>query len=212
MFNLHKTQKPGLIIFGLGNPGKKYVHTRHNAGFLFLSAFANKLGCELKKKQFNSVTCYSKEHRIMLVEPLTYMNMSGVAVKSIINKYSVKPQDIVVVHDDMDLPVGRAKFQYNRSSAGHKGIESIIEQIGTKEFYRIRIGIGKPASLDQTVNYVLSEFGIEELKILNALFNEVSEKLMLFINGEREKAMEYVNKITLHNLDYKEKNKGNVDL
>lgn len=195
MFSLYRTKNPRFAIFGLGNPGKEYVYTRHNVGYLFLSAFAQKLGCEFNKKQCNSITCYSKEYELILVKPLTFMNMSGVAVKSTIKKYNIEPKNLVVVHDDMDLPFGKVKFQYNRSSAGHKGIESIIEQIKTKEFYRIRIGIGKPKFSNQTIDYVLSELNAQELQTLNKLFKNVSEGLMFFISEDKQKALEFINKI-----------------
>lgn len=197
MFGLYKKHTPKSIVIGLGNPGNKYLYTRHNAGFLFLSAFADKIHCEIKKKQANAVTGYSEEYDVMLVKPLTYMNMSGVAVHALIKKYNINPQDMIVVHDDIDIPIGRVKFHYNRSSAGHKGIESIIQHIGTKEFYRIRIGIGKPVITGQTVEHVLSEFSPNELRLLESLFDKLSEGIQMFIKDERQKAMEFVNKIRI---------------
>ncbi len=197
MFGLHKTSKPALILAGLGNPEKKYAYTRHNAGFLFLSAIGKRFGIRIKKKQFDSFTgiWHEKGKDILLMEPLTYMNLSGIAVHSAIRKYKLTPHDMIIVHDDMDIPVGRAKFHYNRSSAGHRGIESIIEKTGTKEFYRIRIGIGKPSGYGDPAEYVLSEFSTDELGMLNNMFDTIIENLMLFINGDRQKAMEHVNNI-----------------
>ncbi len=199
MFGLHKTHKPALIVAGLGNPEKKYLSTRHNAGFLFLSAFADRIGCEIKKKQFDSLTGYWQERDILLMMPLTYMNLSGIAIHSAMKKYHLTPHDIVILHDDMDIPVGRVKFNYDKNSAGHKGIESVIEKLGTKEFYRIRIGIGKPAN-DDTIDYVLSEFNTQESKALKELFDKIYDGLMMFIAGERQKAMEFVNRINLRTL------------
>lgn len=195
MFGLYKKHTPAWIIVGLGNPGKQYLYTRHNTGFLFLSFFSERINCEIKKTQSKAITGYSKEYNVLLAEPLTYMNMSGVAVHALIKKYNIRPQNMVVVHDDMDIPVGKAKFHYNRTSAGHKGIESIIQHTGTKEFYRIRIGIGKPATNDQTIDYVLSEFNANELKLLENLFDKISDGLQMFIKGEKEKSMEFVNRI-----------------
>ncbi len=195
MFGLHKTHKPALLVAGLGNPEKKYLYTRHNAGFLFLSAVADRAGCEIRKKQFDSLTGYWEEHDALLMMPLTYMNLSGIAVHAAARKYRIAPHDIVIVHDDMDIPVGRAKFHFNRSSAGHKGIESIIEKLGTREFYRIRIGIGKPGNTGDTIDYVLSEFGAQELKSLEGLFGKISDGLLMFLGGERQKAMEFINGI-----------------
>ncbi len=197
MFGLHKTYKPALILAGLGNPDKKYTYTRHNAGFLFLSAIGRRFGLQIKKRQFDSLTgvWHEQDKDILLMEPLTYMNESGIAVHSAMKKHRLTPHDIVIVHDDMDIPVGRAKFHYNRSSAGHKGIESIIEKTGTREFYRIRIGIGKPGNPYDTVDYVLSEFSEQELDMLKDLFDKISDGLLMFINEDRQKAMEFVNKI-----------------
>ncbi len=198
MFGLPKTQRPALIVAGLGNPEKKYLYTRHNAGFLFLSALAQRIGCEIRKRQFDALTGFWPEHDVLLMMPMTYMNLSGVALHAALRKYRTAPENVVVVHDDMDIPVGRAKFHFNRSSAGHKGIESIIEKLGTREFYRIRIGIGKPGDAGDTVDYVLSEFDAQELKTLEGLFEKVIDGLLLFIGGRpdaREKAMESVNRL-----------------
>ncbi len=200
MFGLPKTQRPALIVAGLGNPEKKYLYTRHNAGFLFLSAFARRIGCEIRKRQFDALTGYWQEHSVLLMLPLTYMNLSGTALHAAAKKYRTPPANIVVVHDDMDIPVGRAKFHFNRSSAGHKGIDSIIGRLGTREFYRIRVGIGKPANADDTIDYVLSEFNAQELKTIEELFEKVIDGLLSFISdgpAARQKAMEAVNRITV---------------
>ncbi|MCL4557100.1 MAG: aminoacyl-tRNA hydrolase [Deltaproteobacteria bacterium] len=198
MFGLHRTQRPALIIAGLGNPHKKYAYTRHNVGFLFLSVIEERFGVRIEKKRFDSLTDVWQEQGadILLLKPLTYMNLSGIAVQSAMKKYRLIPSDIIVVHDDMDLAVGRAKFDYNRSSAGHKGVESVIEKLGTREFYRIRIGIGKPGGSDTAVDYVLSEFNEQELDTLQTLLGKVLDGLLMFIGGKRQEAIEFVNKST----------------
>ncbi len=197
MFGLHKTHKPALIVAGLGNPEKKYLHTRHNAGFLFLSALADRFGCQIKKKQFNSFTgvWHQQGKDILLMKPQTFMNLSGTSIRSAMKKYGLTAHAVIVAHDDMDIAVGRVKFSYDRSSAGHKGIESIIENIGTKAFYRIRIGIGKPDRAYEKTDYVLSEFSEQEMQMLGRLFDKIIDGLRMFINGDRQKAMESVNGI-----------------
>jgi len=198
---LHKTYKPEFIVAGLGNPQKKYIYTRHNAGFLFLSAFAGRFNIKIKKKQFNAVTGYGhiEGHDILLMMPLTFMNLSGVSVRAAMKNYRLMPDNLIVVHDDMDIESGRVKFQYMRSSAGHKGIESIIEKTGSNAFYRIRIGVGKPAGPEDCADYVLSEFTRGEISMLSDIFDKVTDSLTLFINGERQKAMESVSSIKGHN-------------
>ena len=188
---------PDLILAGLGNPERRYARTRHNAGFMFLSALGDRFGVTIKKKQFDAYTGVWREQgtALLLMAPLTYMNLSGISVHAAMRKYRLASDAIIVAHDDMDIATGRVKFDYDRSSAGHKGIESIIEKIGTKAFYRIRIGIGKPDSRDGTVDYVLSEFNERELAMLEGMFDTIADGLLMFIKGERQKAMEFVNRI-----------------
>lgn len=197
MFGLPEKSKPAVILAGLGNPENRYTYTRHNAGFLFLSALGRKFGVPIKKKQFGSFTGIWKEGdtTVLLLKPLTYMNLSGSAVRSAMKKYGLEARDVIVAHDDMDIATGRVKFNYDRSSAGHRGIESIMEKLGTKAFYRIRIGIGKPGDPQDAADYVLSGFSDEELTVLESLFDTITDGLLQFLHGETQKAMEFVNRI-----------------
>lgn len=145
-----------LLIVGLGNPGKKYEKTRHNAGFMVLD--------ELTKKDISG---------IRLLKPDTYMNNSGGAVKKEMQKLKVKNQNLVVIHDDIDIPLGKIKVSKGSGSAGHKGAESIIEALGTKDFTRIRIGILPPTGKPEDVEtFVLKNFKKEELPLLHKAIDE----------------------------------------
>lgn len=149
------------FIIGLGNPGKKYIKTRHNIGFRIVDQFAKENNFPQFKlsKKFNSLI--SEDKKTILAKPQTFMNNSGQAIKSLAVFY--KSSDFVVVHDDIDLPLGKIKIVKNRGSAGHKGVESIIKELGNKNFVRIRIGIqpqkGKPKT---TEKFVLQKFNPEE--------------------------------------------------
>ncbi len=202
MFGFHRASEPahapGLILAGLGNPERRYELTRHNAGFLFLSALSDRFGVPIKKKQFNALTgvWQVKDRVVLLMAPLTYMNLSGTALHAAMKEFGLVPRDIVVVHDDVDIATGKVKFSYDRSSAGHKGIESIVGKLGTRAFYRIRIGIGRPDNQEETADYVLAEFDEHELDVLRSEFDRIMDGLLMFIDGERQKAVESVNRIT----------------
>ena len=160
------------LIIGLGNPGNKYKKTRHNIGFMVIDEittnfqfpifnFKSIFNAEISKKIL-------KDEKIILVKPQTFMNNSGRAVKAIIDYYKITTEDIIVIHDDIDLNLGEIKIQQNRSSAGHNGVQSIIDSIGTKDFTRIRIGI-KPINQEisiDTEKFVLQKFIKEEKEII----------------------------------------------
>ncbi|MFA7653768.1 MAG: aminoacyl-tRNA hydrolase [Candidatus Magasanikbacteria bacterium] len=168
------------LIVGLGNPGKKYEKTRHNAGFLVLDKLINneQLTINQTKKLRSEV---AKNKNFILAKPQTFMNESGLAVQALVNFYKIKPEDIIVIHDDKDIPLGEYKIQTNRGPAGHNGIKSIIEHLGTQNFRRVRVGIATPEmdKYEDKANFVLEKFSKEELKILN----EVMEKIIKLLNG-----------------------------
>lgn len=175
------------LIVGLGNPEKQYQYTRHNAGFLCLDKIAQAQGLDWEfNKKFNSLTASKKD--VLLVKPQTYMNQSGLAVAAIMNYYGLLPkkiklftkkdsdltQKLLVIHDDLDLPLGRYKRSTNSRPAGHNGVASIISQLKTKNFVRLRIGISgqKPEKMPAK-NYVLSRFSEEEIALLEKIFESV---------------------------------------
>ncbi len=151
------------IIVGLGNPGEKYKNIRHNVGFMILDKFAEKEGLNWEDcPKFESEIILDKE--FMLVKPQTYMNNSGSAVSKILNFYKCKLKDLIVIHDDVDLPFGSVKKQINKNSAGHRGVEDIIDKLGSKNFWRLRVGIGKPEDKRIPVDeWVLQDFTKVEL-------------------------------------------------
>ena len=179
------------LIVGLGNPGKKYEKTRHNVGFIVLEELHKQLlsfginDWELSKK-FNAYICGCSINgeKIILAKPMTFMNKSGEAVQNIGHYYKMHQKDIIVVHDDKDIMLGEIKIQVNRGPAGHNGIKSIIEFIGTQDFTRVRIGIASENKnkMKDIPKFVLNKFGILEKKKLQANINEAIEKIMGIIS------------------------------
>ncbi|MFA6486341.1 MAG: aminoacyl-tRNA hydrolase [Candidatus Magasanikbacteria bacterium] len=167
------------LLIGLGNPGKEYEKTRHNAGFLALDTLAKNLELKFKldKKMKAEV---AKNAEIILAKPQTFMNESGVAVRALMDFYKLKPNDIVVIHDDKDIPLGEWRDQTDRSAAGHNGIKSIIEHLGTQNFRRLRIGIATPemARFDDKADFVLGKFSKDELKIVEGVIRDIIERII----------------------------------
>lgn len=161
------------LLVGLGNPGDKYSKTRHNAGFILIDQLAEKMGFTWRsEKKFNADITGNSE--TLLVKPLTFMNNSGEAVSKTLSFYKIPTDSLVVINDDVDLPFGTYKVQTGASSAGHHGVESIIEQLGTKEFKRIRIGVGKsPDGKIPTTDWVLMDFSDSELEDLKSLGDSI---------------------------------------
>lgn len=165
------------LIIGLGNPGKEYEETRHNAGFLFLDTLKGSWGFPafvLEKKFMGLVSAGVKDgEKILLVKPETFMNRSSETVTALIGFFKLTPADITVIHDDLDLPFGTWKIATDSGSAGHNGVADIIEKLGTKEFRRIRIGIGRPEDERDPADYVLARFTPEEDRKLLDVFMEI---------------------------------------
>lgn len=156
------------VIIGLGNPGRKYENTRHNAGFFVTEELARRHHIQLDKTKFKAN--YAIEHiageKVLIVEPQTYMNLSGEAVRPLLDFYNIDVDDILVVYDDLDLPVGKIRLRQKGGHGGHNGIRSLIEHLGTKEFKRIRLGIGRPETAQAIVDYVLRPFDKEQAEDL----------------------------------------------
>ncbi len=179
------------IIIGLGNPGKKFENTRHNIGFMAVDKFAEKNDFPEFKLQKKSNALISKNENIILVKPQTFMNESGKAIKEIIKNNSV--ENLIVVHDDIDLPVGKMKIVKERGSAGHRGVESIIKNIGNNGLIRFRIGIGGQKNVN-AMKVVLKNFSAEEQKTINQTIQKVSDALNLFFKEGLDKTMNEYNK------------------
>ncbi|UQS84027.1 aminoacyl-tRNA hydrolase [Bombilactobacillus thymidiniphilus] len=146
-------------IFGLGNPGKQYDQTKHNMGFLAIDQLADHYNVELNKNEFSALDIRFKYQgeTIYLVKPLTFMNDSGRAVRMLMDYYQIQPEEIIVIQDDLDLPVGKIRLRAQGSAGGHNGIKSIISAVGTQQFKRVKIGIGHPKQAT-VVDWVLTPF------------------------------------------------------
>lgn len=178
------------LIVGLGNPGKEYEKTRHNSGFMALEEFADIVQVELNREDFKGR--YGKfkldGEDIILFEPYTYMNLSGTAVVQIMNFFKVDVEDIVVVFDDMALPVGTIRLRLKGSSGGQKGMQNIIEQLGTEEIKRIRIGIGEP-EFDNAIDYVLGKPKGDEKKEWEDSIKKAAQAIKCYVFYDFLKAM-----------------------
>lgn len=175
------------LIVGLGNPGKDYNHTRHNVGFAALEYIAKALGLPgefLINKKVHSRALKGKLDRkqFVMIMPETFMNESGTAVKAALNFYKLTPADLLVIHDDKDIPFGETRVHANRGPAGHNGVLSIIEKIGTQDFMRIRIGVGPlDGQITNTANFVLGKFTSEEQTKLETIFCHVAGEVKTWL-------------------------------
>lgn len=173
------------MIIGLGNPGPKYLPTKHNIGFIALDEWAYQNHAAFDKSKFDAVYLEQriKDEKVLFVKPMTYMNDSGRAVRPLMDYYGIHPDEIVVIYDDMDMPPGRIRLRQKGSAGGHNGIKSIIQQIGTQEFNRIRIGIGRPPSYMTVVQHVLSPFSEEDQGEMLFAVKESVQALDHYLDG-----------------------------
>jgi PTH1 family peptidyl-tRNA hydrolase len=175
------------LIVGLGNPGFLYARNRHNIGFMCVSHLAKVYRIQFDRKQGHARTGIGNigRNKVVVARPQTYMNASGESVKALLSRLNVDLSDLIVIHDDLDLPVGKIRLRLGGGPGGHKGIESIISHTGTPDFYRIRVGIGRPdenktnapAKEEAVISYVLSDFTPEENKTIAATLPVVSEAI-----------------------------------
>jgi PTH1 family peptidyl-tRNA hydrolase len=165
------------VIVGLGNPGGRYEDTRHNIGFMVIDEIARRLKIDLNKQKFNSNYNLSTvgDEKVVLLKPLTYMNLSGEAVQPFLNFYKADIDDLLVIYDDLDLPVGKLRLRTKGSAGGHNGIKSIIQNLGTQEYKRLRIGVGRPPSYMGIPDYVLQPFQQDELEGINAAITKAAD-------------------------------------
>ena len=165
------------LIVGLGNPGDRYQHTRHNVGFRCIDLMAREWGISLSDRRAKAVLGRGNHlgQDVVLAKPRTFMNNSGEGVAYLLTRFGAKPDDLVVVYDDMDLPLGRMRLRPNGSPAGHNGIRSIISELGTPNFARIRVGIGHPDLRGAQVSHVLNRFSEEEAPEIARVVKQVAE-------------------------------------
>jgi PTH1 family peptidyl-tRNA hydrolase len=183
------------LIVGLGNPGPEYERTRHNVGWQVLDAFARKFRIEVTRHEKNALTGSGRVAggSVMLAKPLTYMNLSGDAVKLLVNAYLESTDDLMVVYDDIDLPLGRLRIRPNGSAGTHNGMRSIISTLQTEQFPRLRVGIGA-SDQGRLRDYVLDEFTSEEQPIVDRAIERAVDALVLFARGDLRRAMNQFNK------------------
>ena len=180
------------IVAGLGNPGLEYENTRHNAGFLTMEELAKQCGAKLDQMKFKSDCGEAMlgEVRCLLMKPTTYMNLSGDAIAAAANFYKIPPEQVLVIYDDISLPPGKLRLRRKGSAGGHNGIKSIIAQLGTEEFPRIRVGVGaKPNPQYDLADWVLSKFSEEDMKALQPSLEHAAEAAKNIVSGDMNGAM-----------------------
>ena len=175
------------LIVGLGNPGKEYIETRHNVGFLAIDQFAKEKNIQIKKKKFNGV--FYKDKNFIIAKPLTYMNNSGNFVYSITKFFNIKNEDVLIIYDDLNFNIGKMVMKPQGSSGGQNGIKDIILQLGTEKIWRIKIGIGQTKEIHK--DYVLSNFSKKDLTQIN--FKKINQAISFFLDGQKNKAATYLN-------------------
>jgi len=184
------------LIVGLGNPGPKYLWTRHNAGFIVLDRFASLTGIPTTKKSFSGLYGEGefKGNRLLLLKPQTYMNLSGRSVAEALRFHKLTPCDLIVIHDELDIPFGQIKLKTDGGHGGHNGLRSLHQELGSGEYNRLRIGIGKPLH-GNMADYVLTNFGKDEMSELPRLVDGVVDALeMLIVDGMPKTMSLYNNK------------------
>jgi peptidyl-tRNA hydrolase, PTH1 family len=191
---------PGIkMIVGLGNPGPQYSRNRHNIGFQCVELFAQRHALRLDKMQQRAMTgsgfatACGVRYKVLLVKPLTYMNASGEAAAPLARFYQVDPEDMIVVHDDLDLASGKLRLRQNGSSGGQNGIKSIIERLGTAEFARVKVGIGRPPGRMDPADYVLQNFSATEEEVFGPLRERVCDALECWLHEGIAAAMNRYN-------------------
>lgn len=185
------------LIVGLGNPGQQYEKNRHNAGFLFLDRLVSEYGrVWLKDSKFHGFvsTIQINRDKVILLKPGTFMNLSGQAVGAVIRYYKIQADEILVVHDELDFPAGVVKLKKGGGHAGHNGLRDIIAHLDSKEFYRLRVGIGRPAAGKAVADYVLSNPGKAEMEAIETTFSFSQKYLPHLVTGEMAAVMNEMNK------------------
>ncbi len=185
------------LLAGLGNPGRIYRHNRHNLGFMLVGYLAERLEIHFSRRECEALTAhYSQQAKqILLAKPQTMMNRSGLSVRSLIRAYRVPLSHVLVIFDDLDLPLGVLRIRERGGSGGHKGLQSVIDEVGSDELARLRIGIGRPPGGTDPVEYVLQDFSDQELEALGPSLAQAADCVDLFLTGGIEVAMNRCNPI-----------------
>ena len=182
------------LIVGLGNPGKEYEGTRHNCGFMVVDELANKLNTEINQNKFKGLYTKVKYHGedVILLKPQTYMNLSGESVIAAMNFFKLDKEDIIVIYDDLDMPVGKLRLRKTGSAGGHNGIKNIIAHLSSQDFKRIRVGIDRHKYM-KVVDYVLSRFAKEETVGINQGIDKASDAVLDYLDHDFDYIMNRYN-------------------
>jgi len=185
------------LIVGLGNPGRAYANNRHNIGFICLNHLARTHAVKFDRKKGGARIGMGRiaGNEVVLAKPQTYVNQSGKSVSQLVKKFNISLDELIVIHDDLDLPLGKIRLSYASSSGGHKGIDSIISYLESQNFIRIRVGIGRPAeaSEDEIIDYVLSDFTAEQKQAIAQAIPKVTEAILCLLTEGLEAAMNRYN-------------------
>ena len=185
------------LIVGLGNPGKQYEQTRHNIGFDVIDYMANKYNIYVNREKFKGICGegFIENKKVILLKPLTYMNLSGESIRELANFYKLEDDEIIVVYDDISLDIGRLRIREKGSAGGHNGIKSIIQNLGGDKFPRVKVGVGQPK--DNLVNHVLGKFSKEDREHIEKVIPVVSDAIVEIVKNDAKESMNKFNGVNI---------------
>ena len=186
-----------ILIVGLGNPGKQYEQTRHNIGFDVIDYMANKYNIDVNREKFKGICGegFIENKKVILLKPLTYMNLSGESIRELANFYKLEDDEIIVVYDDISLDIGRLRIREKGSAGGHNGIKSIIQNLGGDKFPRVKVGVGQPK--DNLVNHVLGKFSKEDRDHIDKVIPVVSDAIVEIVKNDAKESMNKFNGVNI---------------
>lgn len=186
-----------ILIVGLGNPGKQYEKTRHNIGFDVIDYMANKYNIDVNREKFKGICGegFIENKKVILLKPLTYMNLSGESIREFANFYKLEDDEIIVVYDDISLDIGRLRIREKGSAGGHNGIKSIIQNLGGDKFPRVKVGVGQPK--DNLVNHVLGKFSKEDREHIEKVIPVVSDAIVEIVRNDAKESMNKFNGVNI---------------
>jgi PTH1 family peptidyl-tRNA hydrolase len=195
LFRMDNQTQTHFLIAGLGNPGAQYRHTRHNVGFMVVDRLAARLGVTFSRLESKALVTKAdyQGQRLVLVKPHTFMNLSGQPISSLARFYKAPQENILVTYDEVDLPLGTLRLRPGGGSAGHKGMASIIERMGTQEFPRLRLGVSRPPGRMEAAAYVLQDFSASEKDLLNIALDAAVDAILVFVSEGLNAAMNKFN-------------------
>jgi len=195
LLRLRPTPQPRWLIVGLGNPGEQYQNTRHNVGFLAVGRLGKAHEISAKRLEKRALVGYGSisDVPVALVKPQTFMNLSGESVFPLMRGHQLKPEQLIIITDDLDLPLGKIRIRRSGSPGGHNGLKSLVQELGTEEFPRIRIGIGRPPVGITIVDHVLSDFAPSEVKVIDEAIGQAREAVEVIVTAGMDEAMRRFN-------------------